>query len=479
MAESKKKTEKNDNNDVGLTDLLSQQPPHNVDIEKALLATLMSIEESYDKISDIVSKDDFYAGRHQYIFAAISYLAQVGEPYDTVMVHDWLSSQKLLKQAGGESYLADIVTQSPSTMFNIVSYAERVRELSTLRQLITTGNEMLALAYDPRERGVSDILDNIESKIFAINEQHNKRAKQRGPVDVGAVLVNVIDQMDELKNNPDGMIGLRTPFTELNNKTQGLQPGDLIIVAARPSMGKTTFAMNLAEGVLFHENLPVIVFSMEMPAESIVMRLLSSWGQINQTSLRSAQMNEDEWARMMTAVAHLQDKHLYIDDSTALPPSEVRSRCRRIAKNHDGKIGMVIVDYLQLMKVPSLSGNRVEEISEISRSLKALARELNCPVIALSQLNRSLENRPNKRPIMSDLRESGAIEQDADLITFIYRDEVYNENSDLKGVAEIIIGKQRNGPIGTVRLAFEGQYTRFINLTPDHYMADASFENDE
>ncbi len=479
MAESKKRSVKSDNNDVGLTDLLSQQPPHNVDIEKALLATLMSIDESFDKISDIVTKDDFYAGRHQHIFAAIAHLALVGEPYDTVMVHDWLNSQKLLKQAGGESYLADIVTQSPSTMFNIVSYAERVRELSTLRQLITTGNEMLALAYDPRERGVSDILDTVESKIFAINEQHNKRAQQRGPVDVGSVLVNVIEQMDELKNNPDGMIGLRTPFDELNNKTQGLQPGDLIIVAARPSMGKTTFAMNLAEGVLFHENLPVIVFSMEMPAESIVMRLLSSWGQINQTSLRSAQMNEDEWARMMNAISHLQDKHLHIDDSTALPPSEVRSRCRRIAKNHDGKVGMVIVDYLQLMKVPSLSGNRVEEISEISRSLKALARELNCPVIALSQLNRSLENRPNKRPIMSDLRESGAIEQDADLITFIYRDEVYNENSDLKGVAEIIIGKQRNGPIGTVRLAFEGQYTRFINLTPDHYMADASFENDE
>ena len=479
MAESKKRSVKSDNNDVGLTDLLSQQPPHNVDIEKALLATLMSIDESFDKISDIVTKDDFYAGRHQHIFAAIAHLALVGEPYDTVMVHDWLNSQKLLKQAGGESYLADIVTQSPSTMFNIVSYAERVRELSTLRQLITTGNEMLALAYDPRERGVSDILDTVESKIFAINEQHNKRAQQRGPVDVGSVLVNVIEQMDELKNNPVGMIGLRTPFDELNYKTQGLQPGDLIIVAARPSMGKTTFAMNLAEGVLFHENLPVIVFSMEMPAESIVMRLLSSWGQINQTSLRSAQMNEDEWARMMNAISHLQDKHLYIDDSTALPPSEVRSRCRRIAKNHDGKVGMVIVDYLQLMKVPSLSGNRVEEISEISRSLKALARELNCPVIALSQLNRSLENRPNKRPIMSDLRESGAIEQDADLITFIYRDEVYNENSDLKGVAEIIIGKQRNGPIGTVRLAFEGQYTRFINLTPDHYMADASFENDE
>ncbi|PNK61670.1 replicative DNA helicase [Psychrobacter sp. FDAARGOS_221] len=479
MADSNKKSDKKDNNDAGLTDLLSQQPPHNIDIEKALIASLMSIEESFEKVSDIVSQDDFYAGRHQHIFAAISHLAMVGEPYDTVMVHDWLSSQKLLKQAGGESYLADILTQSPGTLFNLTAYAQRVRELSTLRQLITTGNEMLALAYDPRERGVSEILDTVESKIFAINEQHNKRAEQRGPADINSVLANVIEQIDELKNNPDGMIGLQTPFTELNNKTQGLQAGDLIIVAARPSMGKTTFAMNLAEGVLFHENLPVVVFSMEMPAESIVMRLLSSWGQINQTNLRSGQMNEDEWARMMNAVTHLQEKHLYIDDSTALPPSELRSRCRRIAKNHDGRLGLIVVDYLQLMKVPSLSGNRVEEISEISRSLKALARELNCPVIALSQLNRSLENRPNKRPIMSDLRESGAIEQDADLITFIYRDEVYNENSDLKGVAEIIIGKQRNGPIGTVRLAFEGQYTRFINLTPDHFMADAAFEADE
>jgi replicative DNA helicase len=274
------------------------------------------------------------------------------------------------------------------------------------------------------------------------------------------------------------MIGLQTPFAELNNKTQGLQAGDLIIVAARPSMGKTTFAMNLAEGILFNEDLPVVVFSMEMPAESIVMRLLSSWGAINQTHLRSGQMNEDEWAKMMNAIQHLQSKHLYIDDSTALPPSEMRSRCRRIAKNHDGRLGAIVVDYLQLMKVPSLDGNRVGEISEISRSLKALARELECPVIALSQLNRSLENRPNKRPIMSDLRESGAIEQDADLIMFIYRDEVYNENSDHKGVAEIIIGKQRNGPIGTIRLGFEGQFTRFINLTPEYYQG-VSFENDE
>lgn len=459
-------------------DLLNQQPPHNIDIEKALLASLMSIEEAYDKVSEIVTKDDFYAGRHQHIFTAIAHLASVGEPYDTVMVHDWLDAQNLLKSAGGDSYLSDILSQSPATLFNLTAYAQRVRELSTLRQLITTGNEMLSLAYNPKDQGISDILDSIESKIFYINEQHNKRAQQRGPVDINSVLTNVMESLAELKSNPDGMIGLQTPFIELNNRTQGLQAGDLIIVAARPSMGKTTFAMNLAEGVLFNENLPVVVFSMEMPAESIVMRLLSSWGAINQTHLRSAQMNEDEWGKMMNAVQHLQQKHLYIDDSTALPPSEMRSRCRRIAKNHDGRLGAIIVDYLQLMKVPNLEGNRVGEISEISRSLKALARELECPVIALSQLNRSLENRPNKRPIMSDLRESGAIEQDADLIMFIYRDEVYNENSDQKGIAEIIIGKQRNGPIGTVRLAFEGQFTRFTNLTPEYYQS-VSYESDE
>lgn len=458
-------------------DLLSQQPPHNIDIEKALLASLMSIEESFDKIADIVTKDDFYAARHQHIFAAIAHLAAVNEPYDTVMVHDWLEGQKLLKLAGGDSYLADILTQSPATLFNLTAYAQRVRELSTLRQLIKTGNEMLSLAYNPKDHSVSDILDSVEASVFSINEQHNKRAEQRGPVGITTVLTNVVDQIQELKSNPFGLIGLQTPFTELNNKTQGLQKGDLVIVAARPSMGKTTFAMNLAESVLFNESLPVVVFSMEMPAESIVMRLLSSWGAINQTHLRSGQMSEDEWAKMMNAIQHLQSKHLYIDDSTALPPSELRSRCRRIAKNHDGKIGAIVVDYLQLMKVPSLDGNRVGEISEISRSLKALARELECPVIALSQLNRSLENRPNKRPIMSDLRESGAIEQDADLIMFIYRDEVYNENSDQKGIAEIIIGKQRNGPIGTVRLAFEGQFTRFTNLTPDYYQG-ASFDDE-
>lgn len=458
--------------------LLNQHPPHNIDIEKALLASLMSIEESYDKVSDIVSKSDFYAIRHQHIFDAIHHLALANEPYDTVMVHDWLDQQKLLELAGGDDYLVDILAQSPATLFNLTAYAQRVRDFSTLRQLIHVGNDMLEVAFDPKNQSISDILDSVESSVFAINEQHNRRSQQKGPTRVDDVMVNVMETIQNLKDNPDGLIGLETPFIELNNKTQGLQGGDLIIVAARPSMGKTTFAMNLAESILFNANLPVVVFSMEMPAESIVMRLLSSWGAINQSHLRSGQMNEDEWGKLTNAIAHLHEKHLYIDDSTALPPSEVRSRCRRIAKNHGGKIGMVMVDYLQLMKVPSLGDNRVGEISEISRSLKALARELNCPVVALSQLNRSLENRPNKRPIMSDLRESGAIEQDADLIMFIYRDEVYNENSDAKGMAEIIIGKQRNGPIGTVRLAFEGQFTRFSNLTPEFYNA-TSFENDE
>lgn len=458
---------------------LVQHQPHSIDLEKSVLAALMSLEDSYDRISDIINKSDFYAQRHQHIFEAITNLANANEPYDAMMVADWLEMQKMLESAGGNDYISDILSQSPGTMFNLTAYAQRVRELSTLRHIIRTGNKMLELAFDPKDQSVSDILDVVESDIFSINEQHSRRTSRKGPTKVNDVIANVIDTLQELKDNPTGMIGLETPFTELNNKTQGLQAGDLIIVAARPSMGKTTFAMNLCESVLHKTSLPVVVFSMEMPAESIVMRLVSSWGAIDQTHLRSGQMNEDEWGRFTNAVGHLHEKKLYIDDSTALPPSEVRSRCRRIAKDNGGQLGIVMVDYLQLMKVPGLGDNRVGEISEISRSLKALAREMKCPVVALSQLNRSLENRPNKRPIMSDLRESGAIEQDADLIMFIYRDEVYNENSDAKGTAEIIIGKQRNGPIGTVRLSFEGKFTRFGNLTSDFYQGATFSEPDE
>lgn len=458
---------------------LAQHPPHSIDMEKSVLASLMTIDDSFDKVSDILTKHDFYAKRHQQIFEAITHLATVHEPYDVIMVMHWLESQRLLEMAGGTEYLGDILSQSPATLFNLENYAQKVRELSTLRQIIVAGNRMLDLAFNPKNQDVSNILDSVESEIFAINEQHHRRSNYKGPTKIRDVLGNVMDSLLELKNNPHGLIGLQTPFTELNNKTQGLQAGDLVIVAARPSMGKTTFAMNLVEGVLFNTTLPAVVFSMEMPAESITLRLLSSWGAINQSRLRSGQMSEDEWAKVSNAMLHLNNKPLYIDDSTQLPPSEVRSRCRRIAKDHDGQLGLIMVDYLQLMKVPSMDDNRVAEISEISRSLKALAREMNCPVVALSQLNRSLENRPNKRPVMSDLRESGAIEQDADLIMFIYRDEVYNENTDKKGIAEIIIGKQRNGPIGTIRLAFEGQFTRFRDLTPDMYQGDTFSEADE
>lgn len=470
-------TQKSNKDSSAVDDLLSLQPPHSIEIERALLASLMSIEESFEKIDNIINADDFYGERHKRIFRAIAHLSQTNQPYDSLMVYDYFNSQNLLNTIGGEEYLMQI-NQSSATLFNLVPYAERVREFSVYRQLIKAANNMLNLAYHPKKQTVSEILDVVEADIFRINENYTSGVGKQGVQNITSILQNVTNQLADLKNRDGSLIGLPTPFEELNNKTQGLQKGDMIVVAARPSMGKTTFAMNLAESVLM-QGLPVVVFSMEMPAESIVTRMLSSIGQINQTNLRSGNMSEQEWAYLTTAITMIQDKHLYVDARNNLPPNEVRSTCRRIAKNHDGKIGMIIIDYLQLMKVPGMENNRVGEIGEISRSLKALAREMDCPVVALSQLNRSLENRPNKRPVMSDLRESGAIEQDADLIMFIYRDEVYNKDkADNKGFAEIIIGKQRNGPIGTVPLRFEGQFTRFTNFIAGGYMPD-DYEGNE
>lgn len=445
-----------------------RKPPHSLMMEQAVLAALMTIAESWESVADILTENDFYAARHRYIFRAIEKLANSHQPYDAVLVSDWLSNQHLLDTAGGEAYLMQLMSESPTSLFNLPSYAEKVKEFSTLRHMINVSNEILQTAYDPKGQSVRDILDRAESNIFSIAEQHNNRQSQNGPQPISSVVANVVTKLDELSKLEGNITGLSTGFLELDNKTYGMQPGDLIIVAARPSMGKTTFAMNLVESVLFNCNLPALVFSMEMPADSIAMRLISAFGRVHQGHLRSGKLSGDEWSKVVSSIAHLQEKHLYIDDSSALPPTELRSRARRIAKQHGGQLGCIMVDYLQLMKVPGLGDNRVGEISEISRSLKALAKEMNCPVIALSQLNRSLENRPNKRPVMSDLRESGAIEQDADLIMFIYRDEVYNKESKEAGVAEIIIGKQRNGPIGTVRLAFEGQYTRFSNLSPEY-----------
>lgn len=445
-----------------------RKPPHSLMMEQAVLAALMTIAESWESVADILTENDFYAARHRYLFRAIEKLANSHQPYDAVLVSDWLSNQHLLEAAGGEAYLMQLMSESPTSLFNLPSYAEKVKEFSTLRHMINVSNEILQTAYDPKGQSVRDILDRAESNIFSIAEQHNNRQSQNGPQPISSVVANVVTKLDELSKLEGNITGLSTGFLELDNKTYGMQAGDLIIVAARPSMGKTTFAMNLVESVLFNCNLPALVFSMEMPADSIAMRLISAFGRVHQGHLRSGKLSGDEWSKVVSSIAHLQEKHLYIDDSSALPPTELRSRARRIAKQHGGQLGCIMVDYLQLMKVPGLGDNRVGEISEISRSLKALAKEMNCPVIALSQLNRSLENRPNKRPVMSDLRESGAIEQDADLIMFIYRDEVYNKESKEAGVAEIIIGKQRNGPIGTVRLAFEGQYTRFSNLSPEY-----------
>lgn len=443
--------------------------PHNLTMEQSILAALLTVAESFEQVNDLISESDFYATRHQYIYRAIASLSNSQQPYDAVLVNDWLISHNLSEASGGEKYLMDIFADSPSSFYNIESYALKIKEAATLRNMIAVGQDIVKNCSTTQGRPVTEILDQAETALFNVAEQHHNNAKKNTPHNISSVLTSVFDKLNELSQSDSPITGLTTGFVELDNKTSGMQNGDLIIVAARPSMGKTTFAMNLVESVLFQNNLPALVFSMEMPADSIAMRLISSYGGVHQGHLRSGKMDGDEWGKVTGTIVQLQEKHLYIDDSSALPPTELRSRARRIAKLHGGKLGCIMVDYLQLMKVHGLGDNRVAEISEISRSLKALAKELNCPVIALSQLNRSLENRPNKRPVMSDLRESGAIEQDADLIMFIYRDEVYNKESKEAGTAEIIIGKQRNGPIGSVRLAFEGAYTRFRNLSPEYY----------
>ena len=404
-------------------------PPHNLSIEQAVLAALMTVAESFEQVSDVLTENDFYATRHKYIYRAIEKLAQESSPYDAVLVNDWLIKQNLLDAIGGEEYLMQLMADSPASFYNLETYATKIREFATLRNMIKVGNEILQNAYDTKGREVSEILDMAETNIFSIAEQHNNNAKAQGPKTISSVTADLITKLDELSQMEGSITGLSTGFVELDNKTSGMQAGDMIIVAARPSMGKTTLAMNLVESVLFNSNLPALVFSMEMPADSIAMRMISSWGRVHQGHLRSGKMDGDEWSKVTGTILQLQEKHLYIDDSSALPPTEMRARARRIAKQHGGKLGCIMVDYLQLMKVPGMGDNRVGEIGEISRSLKALAKEMQCPVIALSQLNRSLENRPNKRPVMSDLRESGAIEQDADLIMFIYRDEVYNNES--------------------------------------------------
>lgn len=439
-------------------------PPYSIEAERSVIGGLMLDPQAWDKVSELVMADDFYRPEHRAVFAVIARLADDSEPIDVVTISERLDKRGELEDVGGVAYLIEVVEATPSSA-NIGSYAEIVKERSVLRRLITTTNEISGRAFHPEGMTAAEVLDEAERKIFQIAEGGEKKG---GPRIAADILSATVDKIDELYHQEGSITGLSTGFTDLDAMTSGLQPSDLIIVAGRPSMGKTTFAMNLVENAAMISELPVVVFSLEMPSEQLMMRMLSSLGRIDQTRMRSGQLIQEDWDKLMSAVKMLKDRKLFIDDTAGISPTEMRSRVRRIAREHGG-IALVMVDYLQLMQIPGYSEGRTNEISEISRSLKAIAKEMSCPMIALSQLNRSLEQRPNKRPVNSDLRESGAIEQDADIISFVYRDEVYHEDTPHKGVAEIIIGKQRNGPIGTCRLAFIGKFTRFEDLAPDAY----------
>ncbi len=440
-------------------------PPHSIQAEQSVLGGLMLDNQSWDQIADRVGEIDFYRREHQLIFRAVEALAELSKPFDIVTLSEELNRLGVLDESGGLAYLSTLAKDTPSAA-NIRAYADIVREHSVTRQLIHVGNEIANSGFQPEGRNSSELLDAAESKVFEIAEQRTKSGS--GFESVKNLLTKAVDKIETLFQQDDPITGVATGFADFDAQTAGLQPADLIIVAGRPSMGKTSFAMNIAENVAIGSKLPVAVFSMEMPGDSLVMRMMSSLGRINQHRVRTGKLDDDEWPRLTMAVNLLSEARIYIDDTPALSPMEVRARARRLMRDHKD-LGLIVIDYLQLMQAPGAGDNRTNEISLISRSLKALAKELNVPVIALSQLNRSLEQRTNKRPIMSDLRESGAIEQDADLVVFIYRDEVYNEESPDKGMAEIIIGKQRNGPIGTTRLTFLGQYTKFENYTGDVY----------
>ena len=447
-------------------------PPHSTEAEQAVLGGIMLSNQHWDGIAERVIAEDFYTFAHKAIFQTMEELMRNQTPIDLITLDQALKAKGISDSVGGFAYLADLSNNTPNAI-NILAYAEIVREKAILRELIAVGNRIAENSYSPKGKDIKMVLDEAEREVFAIAEKRSSSTE--GPQNVLSVLESTIARIETLGKleNHNGVTGITTGFVELDKKTAGLQPSDLIIVAARPSMGKTTFAMNLCENAAMASDKPVLVFSLEMPAGQIMMRMIASLARVDQTKIRTGQnLEEAEWSKIASVFGMFKQKNnLYIDDSSGLTPTELRSRARRVYRENGG-LSMIMVDYLQLMRVPGFSDNRTLEIAEISRSLKALAKELEVPVIALSQLNRTLEQRADKRPVNSDLRESGSIEQDADLIMFIYRDEVYNDNSEDKGVAEIIIGKQRNGPIGRVRLAFNGQFSRFDNLAEQREYRD-------
>jgi len=439
-------------------------PPHSIDAEQAVLGGLMLDERAWERIADKLNEDDFYRKDHRLIYRAIGELQNKNMPCDAVTLGEWFDSNGLADLVGGSNYVLQLANSTPSAA-NIGAYAEIVREKSVLRQLIDAGTEITGDGFQPEGRSSQEILETAEQKVFRIAESGARGRK--GFVAMRAAVKEAFQILHQRYESKGSLSGLGTGFDDLDEKTAGLQPSDLIIIAARPSMGKTALAVNIAEHAALKSRKAVAIFSMEMSSSQLAFRLISSLGRIDQQHLRTGDIQEEEWPRVTSAITLLSDAKIFIDDTPALSPGELRARARRLKREHD--LGLIVIDYLQLMQVPGNKENRATEISEISRGLKALAKELNIPVIALSQLNRSLEQRTDKRPVMSDLRESGAIEQDADLILFIYRDEVYDKDSVKKGTAEIIIGKQRNGPIGVVNLTFLGQYTKFENFASEGY----------
>jgi replicative DNA helicase len=437
-------------------------PPHSVEGEQAVLGGLLLSSRAFDQVADIITETDFYREDHRLIYRAIHELSDAGKPCDAVTVTEWFEVHGLVDQVDGGAYISQLVANTPSAA-NVKAYAEIVRERSILRQLVDVGVEITSGAFASDGRDSRELLEEAERKVFAIADQGMRTRTTY--VSVQEALKEAIEKLQELQEFEGEITGIPTGFKDFDQRTAGLQDSDLIIVAGRPAMGKTTLAMNIAENAAIKHEKPVAIFSMEMSAQQLVRRMFSSLGQIDQTRLRTGNLDDMDWPKLTSAMNLLHKSHIYIDETPSLSPAELRARARRLKREFD--IGMIVVDYLQLMAVPGTRENRATEIAEISRSLKAIAKELHIPVVALSQLNRALEQRPNKRPVMADLRESGSIEQDADLIVFIYRDEVYNDESPDKGKAEIIIGKHRNGPTGTVVLSFQGQWLRFMNYAPE------------
>lgn len=443
-------------------------PPHSTEAEQAVLGGLMLDNAAWDKIADRVAGSDFYRADHQLIFAAMAALADSHRPFDAVTLSEYLERHDQLQKCGGLAYLGTLANETPSAA-NIRAYADIVRERSLLRSLIDAAGEIAGSAFSPEGRSASELVDDAERRVFEIAERGSRHGS--GFQSLRQILPSTVDRLDVLSHSEGDITGISTGFNQFDEMTAGLQRSDLVIIAGRPSMGKTTLAVNIAENAAIGSKIPVAIFSMEMSAEQLSFRMIGSIGRVNQSNLRRGKFTDEDWNRINMAVAMMTQAPVYIDDTPALTPTEVRARARRLAREHG--LGLIVIDYLQLMQVTGTKENRATEISEISRSLKALAKELNVPIIALSQLNRSVEQRTDKRPVMSDLRESGAIEQDADVIAFIYREEVYDPDTPRKGIADVIIAKQRNGPVGDVHLTFLGEYTKFENLIAEAYGDEA------